>query len=178
MNFMDKLSASLEKILVPVAEKIGSQKHLVALRDGFITTLTALMVGSIAVMINYVFLTSDSLIGEKLNKLGFWKYSIQPVIDKWIINIGWQVQGGTLKIIAILLVFTIAYSLAKSYETDPLATAVVAFCAYFTLLPGSVAGLLKLENGAYVEVSANLYSINSIWSNFNVCCNYNCIYSY
>ena len=160
MKFMDKLSVSLEKILLPVAKKFGGQKHLAALRDGFSISLTALMVGSIAVIINCVLLASDSLIGEKLNKLGFWKDSIQPVIDKWIINIGWQVQGGTLKIIAILLVVTIAYSLAKSYEIDPLATSVIAICAYFTLVPGSVEGLLRLENGVYVEVSANLYSIN------------------
>lgn len=159
MNFMDKIYVFLEKRLLPVVEKVSSQRHLVALRNGFITTLTALFVGYVAVIINYVFLTSDALMGEKLNKLGFWKYSIQPIIDKWIINIGWQVQGGTLKIIGILLVFTISYYLAKSYKTDPLVTAVVALCAYFTLLPGKVPGLLKLENGSYAEVSANLYSI-------------------
>lgn len=157
---MDKLSTSLEKILIPIAKKINGQKHLVALRDGFITTLVASLVGSMAVMINSVFFLSDSLVGEKLNKIGFWKESIQPAIEKWIINIGLQVQGGTLKIIALLIVFTIAYSLAKSYGVDPLSTAIIACCSYFTLLPDSASGIFKLDNGAYIEVGENLFSSN------------------
>jgi len=160
MNFMDKMSASLEKVLLPVAQKIGSQKHICALRDGFIATLTASMAGAMAVMINCVFLLSDSLIGEKLNSIGFWKDSVQPILDKWIINIGWAVQGGTLKIMAILIVFTIAYSLARSYEENPLLAALMAFCAYFVIAPQNVAGLFKLDKGAYVDGGGGLISMN------------------
>lgn len=159
MNFMDKMSASLEKVLLPIAAKIGSQKHICALRDGFIATLTASMAGAMAVMINCVFLLSDSLIGKSLNNIGFWKDSIQPVLDKWIINIGWAVQGGTLKIMAILIVFTIAYSLARSYEENPLLAAIIAFCAYFVIVPQNVAGLFKLDKGAYVDGGSGLISM-------------------
>lgn len=51
---MDKLSAWMERHLLPIAAKIGSQKHLVALRDAFIGTMPATMAGSIAVMINAI----------------------------------------------------------------------------------------------------------------------------
>lgn len=48
---MNGLTAFLEKYFVPVAAKIGSQKHLVALRDAFISTMPITMAGSIAVLL-------------------------------------------------------------------------------------------------------------------------------
>lgn len=42
---MNGLTAFLEKYFVPVAAKIGSQKHLVALRDAFISTMPITMAG-------------------------------------------------------------------------------------------------------------------------------------
>lgn len=47
-QFMDFMS---EKLL-PIATKIGSQKHLVALRDSFIATMPVVMTGSIALLLN------------------------------------------------------------------------------------------------------------------------------
>ncbi len=52
---MNGLTAFLEKYFVPVAAKIGSQKHLVALRDAFISTMPITMAGSIAVLLNAFF---------------------------------------------------------------------------------------------------------------------------
>ncbi|HAR1329333.1 TPA: PTS sugar transporter subunit IIC, partial [Enterococcus faecium] len=51
---MNGLSSWMEKYILPVAAKIGAQKHLVALRDAFIGTLPATMAGSVAVMINAI----------------------------------------------------------------------------------------------------------------------------
>lgn len=45
MNFM-------ERHILPVAAKIGGEKHLVALRDAFIGTMPATMAGAIAVLLN------------------------------------------------------------------------------------------------------------------------------
>ena len=51
---MNGLTSWMEKYILPVAAKIGAQKHLVALRDAFIGTLPATMAGSVAVMINAI----------------------------------------------------------------------------------------------------------------------------
>lgn len=60
---MNGLTAFLEKYFVPVAAKIGSQKHLVALRDAFISTMPITMAGSIAVLLN-AFLGIFQLTGD------------------------------------------------------------------------------------------------------------------
>ena len=50
---MNGLTSWMEKYILPVAGRIGAQKHLVALRDAFIGTMPS-MVGSVAVMINAI----------------------------------------------------------------------------------------------------------------------------
>ena len=50
--------------------------------------------------------------------MSFWANTVQPVLDDYIMDIGWAVQLGTLKIIALLLVVTISYSLAKMCIRD------------------------------------------------------------
>ena len=42
----------MEKHFMPIAAKIGSQRHLVAVRDGFISIMPVTMVGSLAVLLN------------------------------------------------------------------------------------------------------------------------------
>ena len=38
--------------MVPIAGKIGSQRHLAAIRDGFIAVMPLILVGSMAVLVN------------------------------------------------------------------------------------------------------------------------------
>ena len=49
---MDGLTSWMERHILPVAAKIGAQKHLVALRDAFIGMMPATMAGAIAVLLN------------------------------------------------------------------------------------------------------------------------------
>ena len=171
MGFMDKLSETMEKFLLPIAQKVGTQRHLVALRDGFIATMTASIAGAFAVLFNCVFFNHDdaAIIGKQLYKLGFWKDYVSPILDKYVINMGWQIQNGTLKILAILLVITIAYSLAKSYDTDPFGAAVCAFSSYFILMTttfdnGSVFTLNE-KTQEYVAGVQGVYNMEWLGSN-------------
>ena len=45
----------METHFMPMAAKIGSQRHLIAIRDGFIAIMPVTMVGSIAVLLNVFF---------------------------------------------------------------------------------------------------------------------------
>ena len=44
----------LEEKFVPLAAKIGSQRHLVAIRDAFVVIMPVTIVGAIAVLINNI----------------------------------------------------------------------------------------------------------------------------
>lgn len=84
---MDKISAALEKYLMPVASFIGGQKHLIAIRDGFITSLTVSMTGALASMMNNVFFNETSFVGQYLNKIDAYHESVQPILQKYAIPV-------------------------------------------------------------------------------------------
>lgn len=50
---------------MPIAAKIGNQKHLVAIRDGFIAIMPITMVGSISVLLN-VFVAICQILGGEM----------------------------------------------------------------------------------------------------------------
>ncbi|MGL5576346.1 MAG: PTS sugar transporter subunit IIC [Sarcina sp.] len=163
---MNKLSGWLEKYLMPIAAVIGGQRHLVALRDGFIATLGVNMVGAMSVLFNNILLKDGSLVGKKLNESAGYADSVQPILDKYFIPVMGRVWWATLAIIAIFLVVSISYSLAKSYEVDGIGAAITAIASYFAILAeaGPRTGEMTVTNGmisflnadgAAVEVAAD-----------------------
>ena len=84
----------MERKFVPVAAKIGGQRHLVAIRDGFASIMPLILAGSMAVLLK--------------NTLFNWITPLQaliPILD--------QVWWGSLAIMTLLVVFSVAYSLAN-----------------------------------------------------------------
>jgi cellobiose PTS system EIIC component len=127
----------MEEHFVPVAARIGAQRHLVAIRDGFIALMPLIMAGSLAVLLNNVLFTPASLVADWFNLkpetsgyLQFTTKYLQPLMG----NIWW----GTFAVLALVLVFTIGYSLAKSYDVNPLSAAVVAVAGFLALTPQGV----------------------------------------
>lgn len=115
MNFM-------ESKFVPVAAKIGAQRHLVAVRDGFAAIMPLIIAGSLGVL---------------LNNMGIEAY--QNLMTS-IFGDGWKAFGGniwwgTFAIMSLFIVFTVSYNLAKSYDANPLSAAVLSFATYFVLVP-------------------------------------------
>ena len=52
---MEKFIKWMEENFIPIATKIGSQRHLIAIRDGFIALMPLIMAGSLSVLLNNVF---------------------------------------------------------------------------------------------------------------------------
>lgn len=147
----------LEEKFVPVAQKIGSQRHLVAVRDGFIALMPLVIAGSLAVLLNNVIFQPWSLFADWFNVSAdnaLWEFFgtyFVPVMG----NIWW----GTFAILALVLTFTIGYSLAKSYDVNPLNTAVVTLAGYIALVPQGVPGTWGNIGWQYTNFGALLAAI-------------------
>lgn len=116
----------MEKHFMPVAAKIGSQKHLIAIRDGFISIMPVTMVGSIAVLLNVFF---RDLPNEWLGEGNGFVSAMEPIIA-----INGNVYFGSIMILGIAFTFSLGYHLAKTYDVNPIAGAVIAFSAVVTCM--------------------------------------------
>lgn len=135
---MNALVAWLERFLLPIASKIGGQRHLVALRDAFIGTLPATMAGSIAVMLNAIIrdLPPQFIDGYDGTTI--------PVI-KQIITINGYVWNGTLAIAGLIFAFSWGYNIAKAYGVNELSGGIVSTAASIAGITFSFTGGIKLE---------------------------------
>ena len=116
---MQAFTNFMEKHFMPIAGKIGAQKHLVAVRDAFIAIMPIIMVGSIAVLLN-VFLR------DLPTQWGFTSFveAMQPLIA-----INGNVYFGSIAILALCFVFALGYQISLTYEVNPIAGGVISFAA-------------------------------------------------
>lgn len=113
------------------AGKIGSNKYLVAIRDGFASTMPLIMAGAIAVMINNVFFVPWSLLANFIGAENpFFEWA-----GIWVAPLFSAMDAGTLSLTALAVAVAIAYLRARDEEVDPLATLLVTLGAFFILGP-------------------------------------------
>jgi len=124
---MNGLVGFLERSIVPIAAKIGSQKHLVAIRDAFIGLMPVTMAGSFAVLLN-VFL-------RDLPNEWWGAGNGVTTAFAWLIGMNGHVWQGSLAIFAILFALSLGYNIAKAYDVDPLSGALVSLSAFIMGLP-------------------------------------------
>ncbi len=122
----------MEERFVPVAAKIGSEKHLVAIRDAFIAVMPITMAGSFAVLLNVFF--RDLWGALLLNNPKI------PEMFSWLISINGNVWWGTNAVFSLVFVFSLGYHLCKAYEVNAISGGLVAFSALIAVTPQGVEG--------------------------------------
>ncbi|WP_073507908.1 PTS sugar transporter subunit IIC [Streptobacillus notomytis] len=140
---MKKFMDFMENYFVPMATKLSSQKHLVAIRDSFIAILPVTMVGSIAVLLNVLF-------RDIPNGYGF------PKVAEFLshpIKINGVVWFGSLAILSLVFIVALGYNLASGYKVNLLAGSLVALASFILFLPQEAKFMTEI-NGTMHEVSS------------------------
>ncbi|BCZ48817.1 permease IIC component [Clostridium gelidum] len=138
---MDKI----ERIFLPIANKLSANKYLSAIRDGFIAILSIMIAGSFFTLINNVIIgpngITNKLFGNPLTGL---------------LQLGNAIVPATMSIMAILLTFTTAKSLCEHYKEDTSIIPAIAVVVLFILMPIKFDDSLKIEyiNTFYTGASA------------------------
>ncbi|RQD78935.1 MAG: PTS sugar transporter subunit IIC, partial [Halanaerobium sp. MSAO_Bac5] len=91
----NKLFNFLEEKFLPVAGKVGEQRHLQAVRDGLIAILPMLIIGSVALIVAFPPIPA-----------------LQELVDPYVGRI-LMIEGATFGMMGLFAAFTIAYSLSK-----------------------------------------------------------------
>lgn len=136
---MRKFSEKLAEILGPIAGKFSAQRHLVAIRDGFIAVMPLVIIASFFVLINNVVLDSTNGVLSSFANLDTYK------------DIGLSVYYATLAFLSVFLAFAVAYKLADHYGMDTLGTGFVGVAASLALMPTSVTSGDVTIFGVYSE---------------------------
>ncbi|MFV0555754.1 MAG: PTS sugar transporter subunit IIC [Lactovum sp.] len=154
---MNGITTWMEKYLVPIAAKIGSEKHLVALRDAFIGMLPVTLAGAFATLVSAVVGTFPQSLQMTFNggKIpegeAVWTLANTPVF-KQINDVAAFMNTGTLTIIGLIFAFSWGYNLAKAYKVNDLAGGILGVSTLFAGLPNQ-GGLISGALAGVGEVS-------------------------
>lgn len=128
--------------IMAYAYRLGNQRHLCAIRDGFVAMMPLLVLGSMVTLIN----TIPGIINSMFHTEWAW--------PEWLRTINGNVWWGTFDMIGLIAVFSIAYSLAKYYEADGLAAGIVSVATYLSIVPQSIVAVA--EDGTEVGAWGNI----------------------
>lgn len=124
-NLYDKFQAIIDKRVLPIATKFGSNKVIQAVSGGLMYTLPLTLGASIfSILANFPI----------------------PSVNQWLNQVGLSEQfsalmGGTLNIIGLLIAFSIPYSYTKllnKSSSNPLMAAFISVASYVTLMPQTI----------------------------------------
>lgn len=139
-----------EEHFVPIAGRIGAQRHLVAIRDGFATLMPIIMAGSFAVLLNAA-------------PIPGWTNFLQTALGLQLKTLNGTIWWGSLAMLSIFITFSVAYNLAKSYDSNGLQAGLLSVSSFLIMIPQ--APLLGLPEGVTLADGA---TSTNFWGNINV----------
>ncbi len=117
MKLYDSLIRFVEQTLGPIAGKLGSQRHITALRDGFLVAMPFIIVGSFILIFANPPFAADTTNAFGRLWLDFVAEHRPTIVMPWTMSMG---------IMSLFITMGVAHSLAKSYKMDPLGAAALS----------------------------------------------------
>ncbi len=139
-QFVDKMSERL----MPLAGKMGSNKFLIAIRDGITLAMPLILIGSVLMVIATGFAI--------------------PGLEAFISEIGlgtylWKAEGGSFELLGMIAAFGIAHSLAKQYNVDGISAGIVSLSCFMVVTPltdGNITAGYMGGKGLFVAIILGL----------------------
>ena len=144
----------LEEKFVPFAARLGSQRHLVAIRDAFVVIMPVTIVGAVAVLVNNI----QGVFAENgLNIMSIYNGYSNFLKTTGLGSVMTAVNKGSINMMAILLVAALGYQMAAGMDGDGIATSIVSLTCYLGLAPA-----VQTLTTSYATSAADGSSLESI----------------
>lgn len=152
----------LEKLLAPLANKLGNQRHLQAISNGMMMSLALIVVGSIFLIVanppinlDLVDLNTGNIF---LKALIGWKQWAVANYDA--ITIPYTM---TMGLIGLVTAFGVSYSLAESYKMKSAINGIISMCVFLMIVAPVKEGQLSMAylgaDGLFVALIVGLLSV-------------------
>lgn len=142
---MNTFLSYIEKYFMPAAEKVANQRHLKAIRDGIITTMPLMIIGSIFMIIAFPPIPG-----------------LADVVEPYVEYLVWPTHA-TFEIMSIVAVIAIAYNLGESYKLDGLTSGTLALASFILVTPRTAEGDFPVgfmdSNGLFVAIILAVVSV-------------------
>ena len=126
--------ASLERIMGSSAEKLGNNKVLIAIRDGFLVSTPLIIVASIFLVIaNFPIPGYVDFLAQFFGQ--GWPSKMDAIIDS------------TFSVLGLLGAVGIGYAYARQLESDPIAGGAVALVCFLIITPKVHSDFVNAANG-------------------------------
>lgn len=142
---MDKFVKWLEEYYAPVATRIGDQRHLKAIRDGVVSLIPLLLMGSFFLIIAFPPIASLAAM-------------VKPYVGTLC-----SVNNATMGLMGLMASFSVAYSLASSYKMDPLGNGLISVATFMLATPftkdGNIASAWMGSKGLFVAMLVAIFVV-------------------
>ncbi|MGF1739960.1 PTS sugar transporter subunit IIC [Vibrio profundum] len=158
MGFYTSIMDVVENRVAPIATKIGTQPHIIAIRDGFISAMPFLIVGSIMLIVANPPFNADttSTLGQLWVHIAkaHWGTITMPYFM-------------TMGLMSVFVSIGAAYSLAKHYKLDGLTSAMLSLMAFLLASAPQVHNTMSMEylggQGVFTAIICAFWSVELIY---------------
>lgn len=153
-NDSKKIMKLIEEKLSPIAEKIGGNKHLMAMRDGFISAMPFLIVGSFLLIFAYPPFDKETTFSFGKAWINFATIYGDKILLPFNMTMG---------IMAIFVTISTAYSLLEAYKLDRLTGVLLALMGFLLISAPAQNGQLSISflgaKGLFAGILIALFSV-------------------
>lgn len=143
---MNTFQEKLEKVLVPIAEKLSKQRHLAAVRDAMGILIPLTIIGGFAILLAQPPVNPETMRGTNFFYQFLLAWYDWSHANSAILMIPYNL---TLGAISLYVVGAVAYRLSESYQLPKLESAFTAILTFLAIAAAPTA----LENGTFMNMS-------------------------
>lgn len=157
MGLYSSMMDVVENRIAPIATKVGTQPHIIAIRDGFISAMPFLIVGSIMLIVANPPFSADT-------SSNFGQFWVQLATHHWgTITMPYFM---TMGLMSVFVSIGTAYSLAKHYKLDGLTAAMLSLTAFLLASAPQVHNSMSMEflggKGVFTAIICAIWSVELI----------------
>ncbi|WP_261834672.1 PTS sugar transporter subunit IIC [Vibrio ishigakensis] len=149
----DKMVNVIEQKVTPIAGKIGQQKYVTSIRDGFIAALPFMIVGSFMLVFIFPPFSPDTTWGFAQNWLSFSETYREQLMLPFNLSMG---------IMTVFIAVGIGSSLATHHNLDPVTTGLLSLMAFLLvaapLQDGSISMQYFSGQGIFTAIISAIYA--------------------
>lgn len=145
-NRFDKIQASMEKSIVPIATKISGQRHLSAVKDAMTLLIPLTIIGGFPILLASPPVNPETMAPTNIFFSFLLAWKSWATINSVILMIPFNL---TLGVLSIYVVTGVAYRLADTYKLNALVNAISALLVFLCVAAAPV----TLEKGSFMPTS-------------------------